>query len=135
MPRDTPPDPASDQAGPFPEARSAHDAISERPGAYPDGWVEQVRFRERYDLPPFRPPRFEDDVDVAATVESIEAERDVDVSFVAYAPGEWVVELDGERAFGLPRHRDDASNVVVETTASAFAERVEEALPAAEEGG
>ena len=128
MSRDAPPDPEIDQAGPFPQAREVHDAIREEPEPYPPGWVEQVRFRDRYDLPPFRPPRFEDGEDVATTVAEVEAEHDADVSFVAYAPGEWAVELDGVRAFDLPRRRDDASNVVVETTAGGFREAVEAAL-------
>lgn len=129
MPRDAPPDPESDQAGPFPEARSIHEAIREEPEAYPPGWVEQVRFRDRYDLPPFRPPRFEDGESVAETVADVENRFGADVSFVAYAPGEWAVELDGEPAFDLQRRRDDASNVVVETTADGFRERVASALP------
>ena len=132
MPRDAPPDPEIDQAGPFPEARSIHEAIREEPEAYPPGWVEQVRFRDRYALPPFRPPRFLDGESVAETVAAIEEEAGVDVSFVAFAPGEWAVELDGEPAFDLPRRRDDASNVVVETTAEAFRSRVRATLDAGE---
>ena len=132
MPRDAPPDPETDQVGPFPEARSIHEAIRADPWAYPPGWVEQVRFRDRYDLPPFRPPRFADGESVASTVADVEDAFGVDLSFVAYAPGEWAVELDGEQAFDLPRHRDDASNVVVETTADAFRQTVESALSAHE---
>lgn len=132
MPRDAPPDPARDQTSRFPEARAVHEAIRARPERYPAGWVEQVRFRERYDLPPFRPPRFADGARVAMAVAAIKDEHNIDVGFAAYTPGEWVVELDGERAFRLPRHRDDAANVVVEMTADEFRKRIEDALRARE---
>lgn len=130
MARDTPPDPDCQRASAFPDAKLVHEAIRADPDEYPAGWVEQVRFRECYDLPPFRPPRFVDGVGVRETVSEIEAEHGVNVSFVRYdASNEgWTVEVDGERRFHVPRHRDDASNTVVETTAAAFRDHVEEHL-------
>ena len=130
MTRETPPDPDTDQRRPFPEARAVHEAVLSTPGEHPDGWVEQARFRERYDLPPFRPPRFEDGRRVDETVDRIERERGVAISFAAYDVREegWVAEIDGRRAFPVDRRRSDAANVVFEMTEAAFEERVETAL-------
>lgn len=128
MVREDPPDPDRDQRGPFPAVRAVHDAIRVDPEAYPGGWVEQVQFRERYDLPPFRPPRFVDGAPVHETVSGVESRHEVDVEFAAYAPGEWLVELDGERAFRVARRRDDAANTVVQCSASEFRDRVERAI-------
>ncbi len=126
MPRSDPPDPATDQTGPFPETRATHDRILDDPGDYPPGWVEQARFRERYDLPPFRPPRFSDDVTVADVVASLADELDVSLSLVAYdvRTDGWWIEIDGTRGFRIPRHRDDAANTVIEMTADEFEARV-----------
>lgn len=130
MTRDTPPDPETDQRRAFPEAQSVHRAILSSPDEYPDGWVEQARFRERYDLPPFRPPRFEDGGRVRETVDRIERERGVEISFTAYEVHDegWVTEIDGRRAFSFERRRSDAANVVFELTEAAFVDRVEDAL-------
>lgn len=128
MVRDDPPDPDRDQRRPFSAVRAVHDEIRADPEAYPGGWVEQVRFRERYELPPFRPPRFVDGVPVHETVSDVESRHGVDVEFAAYAPGEWLVELGGERAFRVARRRDDAANTVVQCSASEFRDRVERAV-------
>lgn len=130
MPRSDPPDPARDQAGPFPEEREIHEEVLSAPEQYPSGWVEQARFRERYNLPPFRPPRFTDGVTVNSVVDSLEAEYGVDISLVAYAVRRdgWWVEIDGTPAFRIRRHRDDAANTVIEMTSDEFESQVEEAI-------
>lgn len=118
--RDAPPDPERDQAdGEFPDARAVHDAIAAAPEEYPDGWVEQVRFRERYDLPPFRPPRFVDDTPIHEVIARLETELDVHITFVRYGE-DWTVEVEGTRAFAVTRHRDDAANTVVEMDSETF---------------
>lgn len=135
MTRDAPPDPETDQRRAFPEARSVHREILSSPEEYPDGWVEQARFRERYDLPPFRPPRFEDGARVREAVDGIERQYEVDVSFAAYEVRDegWVVEVDGRRAFPVDRRRSDAANVVFEVTEAEFEERVETVIQSRKE--
>lgn len=129
MGRDAPPDPEIDQNRTFETAARVHARIRANPSAYPAGWVEQVRFRERYDLPPFRPPRFRDGTRVGDTVDALEAEFDVEIGFAATDIEEgWWVELGGERAFRIDRYRDDAANTVIETTDEAFARRVREVM-------
>lgn len=128
MPRRTPPDPERDQAKAFPAAAETNERIRSNPGEYPTGWVQQAEFRHRYDLPPFRPPRFADGETVREVVERLEAELGCDVSFVTYDVAEgWLVEVDGGAAFRVDRHRDDAANTVLELPSDEFESRVERA--------
>jgi len=93
--------------------------------------VEQARFRDRYDLPPFRPPRFLDDTPVHPVVSALEAELGVEVTFVERDVGSgWAVQLDGNHAFTVERQRDVATNVVVPISPSEFRGAVESAIPA-----
>ena len=125
MGRDAPPDPETDQHRTFERATRIHERIRATPAEYPAGWVEQVRFRERYDLPPFRPPRFADGTRVRKTTEALESEFGVEVGFSSTGVDEgWRVEIDREPAFAIDRYRDDAANTVIEMTAEAFEDRV-----------
>lgn len=127
MPRDVPPDPETDQKRPFPEAQSVHDRILSSPDDHPEGWVEQAQFRERYGLPPFRPPRFRDSALLDETIGVLELEVGVDIEIVArdvHREG-WAVEVDGRRAFRFEHHRDDAANTVVEMTSTEFEAAIE----------
>jgi len=117
----------------FDAARRHHEAILAAPASVPSGWVEQARFRDRYDLPPFRPPRFEDGTPVRDTVAALEARFDTRIEFVR-RDAEWTVELDGDPAFPVERRRDMATNVVVGTSAPAFRSAVERRLSGESEG-
>jgi hypothetical protein len=129
VPRRTPPDPERDQSGPFPQAAAVHERILADPDGYPDGWVEQAAFRERYDLPPFRPPRFDDGTTVDDAVERLETAHGCDIEFVVYDVDEgWLVEIDGSRAFRVDRYRDDAANTVIDLPPEAFERRVLELI-------
>lgn len=129
MPRRSPPDPDRDQIGPFPEAQSIHERILDSPEDSRDGWVEQAQFREQYDLPPFRPPRFVDDNPVHPAVERLEADLDTELTFISPegAHDDWHLAIDGERALTIDRYRDDAANTIVGMTAATFASQVREA--------
>ncbi len=129
MGRDAPPDPETDQNRTFGTALQVHTRIKSDPSAYPSGWVEQVRFRDRYELPPFRPPRFSDGTRVRETIESLEDELAIEIGFTATDVEEgWWVEIDRTPAFRIDRYRDDAANTVIEMTADAFVDRIREAL-------
>lgn len=113
----------------FEAARRRHEAILAAPASFPPGWVEQARFRDRYDLPPFRPPRFLDDTTVRSVVSALEAEHDIEVTFVERDVGSgWSVEIDRTQAFTVDRGRDAATNVVVPMSSAAFREAIEAAL-------
>lgn len=113
----------------FEAARRRHEAILAAPESFPPGWVEQARFRDRYDLPPFRPPRFQDDTPVRSVVSALEAEHDLEVTFVERDVGSgWSVEIDGRHGFTVERKRDAATNVVVPMSPAAFRAAVEAAL-------
>lgn len=111
----------------FAAARRSHEAILGDPESVPPGWVEQARFRDRYDLPPFRPPRFEDGTRVRPVVEALETRFDACIEFVE-RNSTWVVELDGDRAFPVERWRDGATNVVIDMSAPEFRSAVEQAF-------
>ena len=129
MGRDAPPDPETDQTRSFERASEVHDRIRTNPSVYPSGWVEQVRFRERYDLPPFRPPRFADGTRIRECTEALESEFGVEVGFTAIDIDEgWRVEIGRDPAFAIDRYRDDAANTVIEMTAAEFEERVAKAI-------
>ena len=108
----------------FDTARRRHEAILANPESVPPGWVEQARFRERYDLPPFRPPRFEDGVDVRPVLAALSDRFGTRIEFVRRA-STWAVEVDGERAFPVERWRDGATNVVVGISADEFRSALE----------
>jgi hypothetical protein len=111
-------------------ARCCQEAILAAPESLSRGWVEQARFRDRYDLPPFRPPRFRDDTPVRAVVSALEAEHGVDVMFVERDIGSgWSVEIDGNHAFTVEWRRDGATNVVVPISPGAFRAAVEAVVP------
>ena len=113
----------------FDAARRHHEAILADPASVPAGWVEQARFRDRYDLPPFRPPRFEDGTHVRDAVAELESRFDARIEFVR-RESEWVVETDDEGAFRVERRRDAATNVVVGMSAREFRSAVEQRLSA-----
>lgn len=122
MPRNVPSDPDSDQNRAFPEAQEFHDQILATPDEQPEGWVEQARFRERYGLPPFRPPRFRDGTLLSDNIAALESELGVDIDLVArdVRHDGWVVEIDGHQAFRFDHYRDDAANTIVEMTTDEF---------------
>lgn len=128
MVRDDPPTPETDQDRDFEEAKRIHEQIRANPDDYPDGWVEQAQFRDRYDLPPFRPPRFDDGCRVRETVTVLEDELDVTIDFVASSPDRtWNVRVDGNVVFQVERSRNNAANTIVEMTADEFTRRIYEA--------
>ena len=113
----------------FEVVRRQHEAILRDPDSVPDGWVEQARFRDRYHLPPFRPPRFEDDARLRTVVSALEAEQEIDVTVVARGVERgWPVEVDRKRAFTVRRYRDAARNIVVPMTSTVFRQAIREAI-------
>lgn len=124
---DDPPDPEIDQNQSFEDARQIHRRIKANPQEYPEGWVEQVRFRDRCDLPPFHPPRFLDETRVHDTVTTLENELDISINFVSTGGNRtWNVRIDGTAAFPVKRSRNDAANTIVEMTADEFTRRIYE---------
>lgn len=127
MPRDNPPHPESDQNQQFEAAQQIHCQIKMEPQEYPEGWVEQVRFREQHGLPPFRPAQFLDDVRVWDVVTGLEDELDISINFVSMGDTRtWDVHIDNTVTFHVNRSRNDAANTIVELTADEFIRKVYE---------
>ena len=113
----------------FETARRRHEAILTAPESSPPASAEQARFRDRYDLPPFQPPRFRDDTPVRQVVSALEAEHSIEVIFVEHHIGSgWSVGIDGCHGFTVERQRDGATNVVVPRSPSDFCEAMEAAI-------
>ena len=97
----------------------------------PDWWAENARRREEMDLPPYRPPRFEDGTYTHEIVPKLEDEHDCSIRFASVNPSypeDWSVEVDGRPVVSIGRHRDEAGNTVYELSAAEFEERIEAAL-------
>lgn len=127
MGRDNPPDPETDQNRSFDDAQQIHSQIEANPDEYPEGWIEQVRFRDRYNLPPFRPPRFLDGIRVRNIVTMLEDELAISIDFVSAGERQaWDVRIDDTIGFYVKQSRNDAANTIVETTSDEFAQRIYE---------
>jgi hypothetical protein len=103
----------------------------------PDWWLANERTRSEMDLPPYRPPRFDDGVYTHEVTEPLEAEFDCEVRFVgvnARHGEDWAVRVDGDPAFSVGRRRDEQGNTVYEVSSAAFERRVRAAL-GGESGG
>jgi homogentisate 1,2-dioxygenase len=101
------------------------------PDERPSWWTENERLREELSLPPYEPSRFADGVHTYRVVERLEAAHDCSLRFVALNPSypdDWAVRADGERLFGIGRHRDEHGNTVYEMSSAAFERAVEAAL-------
>lgn len=94
----------------------------------PDWWRENRCLREEMGLPPYRPPRFEDDTYTHEVVPELEDQYDCRILFVGvdtHYPDDWSVEVDGEILMDVPRRRDENGNTVYELSAAQFVEQFE----------
>lgn len=99
--------------------------------AKPDWWLENEQIRDEMDLPPYRPPRFADDVYTYEVIEPLESEFDCEVRFVgvnARHGEDWTVRVDGDPAFSVGRRRDEQGNTVYTVDSEAFERQVRAAI-------
>lgn len=97
----------------------------------PDWWKYAVEEHEAYDLRPYRPPRFEDDVLVPPLLETLEDRYGSSIQLFGINNrygDDWVVYIDGESAFEIPRRRDPAGYTVFEHSSTKFEETIRSAL-------
>ena len=97
----------------------------------PEWWRKTKREFETYGLRPYRPPRFEDGTRKYETVERLEDELDVEISFTsiesAYTEtGE--VRIDGEIVGHVGRFRSPNGYTVYEIERDEFVELIESAV-------
>lgn len=95
----------------------------DRPDSLPEWWARNERIREERNLPPYRPPRFEDGVYTHEVVPKLESEFECTIQFAGTNttyPDDWAVEVNGCSMFSIGRHRDETGNTVYELSADEF---------------
>jgi hypothetical protein len=103
--------------------------IDERAGesALPEWLEENQRIRERYDLPDYEAPRFEDGTYTYEVVPEIEREYGCEIKFIGLEGSleNWEIRVDGRRVMEVARHLDEQGNMIYGTTAEELRERLE----------
>lgn len=96
-------------------------------GEVPSWWRENQRIRDRYELPQYEPPRFEDGTYTHEVCPDLESEHSCEIRFIGMDvryPDDWEVRVDGTRAFDIPCRRDRRGNMIYELSADQFRERI-----------
>lgn len=99
--------------------------------ALPDWWRVAKEIYEEYDLKPYRPPRFEDDVIKRPIVKELEQRFDVDIRFVCFEArhkDDWSIFIDDEQVTKVGRHRDPKGYTVYEIRSDEFRALVHSAI-------
>ncbi len=115
----------------MPYVRAGVTSDPDRPDDLPEWWAENQRIREELNLPPYRPPRFEDGTYTHEVTSRLEEEYDCSIRFASVNPRypeDWSIEVDGRAVASIGRHRDENGNTVYETTTSEFEELFEKAM-------
>lgn len=89
----------------------------------PSWWKESLREFREHGLRPYQPPRFSDGTFVFQTIESLENEYDVDISFIGVSVthgDEWQIYVDSEPVGDIGRHRDVSGYTVFEIESKEF---------------
>lgn len=97
----------------------------------PEWWRKTKREFEAYGLRPYRPPRFEDGTRKYETVERLEDELDVEISFTSIESAyteTWEVRIDGEIVDHVDRFRSPSGYTVYEIARDEFVELIESAV-------
>ena len=96
----------------------------------PAWWRANVEEFRRFDLRPYRPPRFADGTPVPPMIEALEAELGREVRFRDFAPADddtWDVFLGDDRVGSVGRYRHSDGYTVYEVEPDAFERLVRDA--------
>jgi hypothetical protein len=91
--------------------------------AYPSWWRRNVEEFREYDLPPYRPPRFDDGELLPPVVSALEDDLGASIKLRVVDPqagNRWEVVVDGEPVAAVDRERHPEGYSVVHVTAEAF---------------
>lgn len=95
----------------------------------PNWWRKAVNLFDNYDLRPFRPPRFKDDVFKHEVIDRLESEFNINIQFRCFedrCDGDWEIQIDGKLISHVGRHRSTAGYSVFEITSEEFEKKVRE---------
>ena len=93
----------------------------------PEWWAENEEIKQRYELPEYDAPRFEDGEYVHDVVTELEETFDVKIRLLNSEPvgnGVWEINVDGEVVAECERYRDEKANSVFEVSSEEFRDRV-----------
>lgn len=99
-----------------------------RDATKPDWWEQNEAYRERFELPEYDPPKFDDGVYTHEVVGDLEETYDCEIQFRgvnAGYPDAMDVRVDGETAFSVGRYRTPNGNTRYRMASETFRERVE----------
>lgn len=97
----------------------------------PNWWQEAIEEFERHGLRPYRPPRFEDGVLKHEVIEELQADHDVEITFIVYDSrfgDKWEVHIDEESIGEIGRHRSTEGYTIFELDSEAFVEFIKSNL-------
>ncbi len=113
-------DPGADDEDPYEEVDIS---------TLPEWWQDAIEEHRRYDLRPYRPPRFEDDVIYPRMKAEMQEELGADIMLVCYdiESREWDIIVDGEEVASVTRERLPEGYSLIEMTSEEFRTVIEEA--------
>jgi len=97
----------------------------------PEWWVQNEQLREEMGLPPYMPPRFENDIPTFRIIGQLEDQYDCTIRFRGINteyPDDLTVTVDDQPITTVGRYRDNNANTVYEVTSDRFREIIEEEL-------
>jgi hypothetical protein len=93
----------------------------------PDWWEKNERYRERFELPEYDPPKFNDDIYTYKVINSLEEEHGCTIQFLGVNtkyPDDIDIRIDSKTAFSVGRRRTSGGNTIYKITSEEFRERV-----------
>ncbi|WP_436348958.1 hypothetical protein [Natronorubrum sp. FCH18a] len=103
--------------------------MSKDPEERSDWWERNITLREAMELPPYEPPRFEDDIYTHHVIAEVEEEHGCHILFRGvntHYQEDWNVQIDGEDKFKIGKSRDKNGNTIYEMRSTEFKSEIEE---------
>lgn len=96
----------------------------------PRWWQEAIEEHRAYDLRPYRPPRFEDDVIYPQAKLELQEELGADIMLVCYdiAEANWEILVDGTRVGEVERERLPEGYSLIKMSSQQFEDVIRESV-------
>jgi hypothetical protein len=94
----------------------------------PEWWYTAAMEYNRFELRPYRPPKFVDQSIVQPVIKKLQAKNNIHISLMCKNPvpgKDWEVIVDNELCCNIGRHRDPSGYTIYELTEEEFIKRVE----------
>lgn len=99
---------------------------------YPDWWRQNVEEFRKYNMRPYRPPRFADGTVTQKVISGLEEELDVEIRLRAQNPREgedWQIWINETPVAAIGRSRDGDGYTVYEMSTEQFSDMIRMYLP------